>query len=124
MITAFGGPASWLAETPPPAQGPEFGGSSPIGLVVILLLAVALMFLIKSMNKHLRKVPRTFDSAGQTRADEKQPDQERPAEAAAAGAGDADTADATNGAGTSSGPGAANGAGTGNGDQGRSRDAN
>jgi hypothetical protein len=51
----------WLAETPPPAQGPEFGGSSPIGLVVTLVLLVALIFLIRSMNTHLRKVPKSFD---------------------------------------------------------------
>jgi hypothetical protein len=52
----------WLAQDPPaPPQGPEFGGSSPVGLVVILALAVALVFLIRSMNKHLRKVPASFD---------------------------------------------------------------
>jgi len=45
----------------PPAQGPEFGGSSPIGLVVTLLMLVALIFLIRSMNKHLRKVPPSFE---------------------------------------------------------------
>jgi len=49
----------------PPAQGPEFGGSSPIGLVVTLLMLVALIFLIRSMNKHLRKVPASFDPAEQ-----------------------------------------------------------
>jgi hypothetical protein len=46
----------------PPAQGPEFGGSSPIGLVVTLLMLVALIFLIRSMNKHLRKVPPSFET--------------------------------------------------------------
>jgi hypothetical protein len=45
----------------PPAQGPEFGGSSPVGLVVTLLLFIALIVLIRSMNKHLRKVPASFD---------------------------------------------------------------
>jgi hypothetical protein len=34
--------------------------ASPIGLVVILLLLVALVLLIRSMNKHLRKVPDSF----------------------------------------------------------------
>jgi hypothetical protein len=51
-----------LGQDPPtPAQGPEFGGSSPIGLVVTLFMLIALVFLIRSMNKHLRKVPPTFD---------------------------------------------------------------
>jgi hypothetical protein len=53
-----------LGQDPPtPPQGPEFGGSSPIGLVVTLFMLIALVFLIRSMNKHLRKVPPTFDPA-------------------------------------------------------------
>jgi hypothetical protein len=51
----------------PPAQGPEFGGSSPIGLVVTLLMLVALIFLIRSMNKHLRKVPPSFEPESEER---------------------------------------------------------
>ena len=35
----------------------------PIGLVVTLFMLIALVFLIRSMNKHLRKVPPTFDPA-------------------------------------------------------------
>jgi hypothetical protein len=34
--------------------------ASPIGLVVVLVLLVALVFLIRSMNRHLRKVPASF----------------------------------------------------------------
>ena len=34
--------------------------ASPIALVVILVLLVALVFLVRSMNKHLRKVPGSF----------------------------------------------------------------
>jgi hypothetical protein len=50
-----------LAAATPAQQGPEFGGSSPIGLVVVLALALVLILLIRSMNKHLRKVPKSFD---------------------------------------------------------------
>ena len=50
-----------LAQNQPPPNAPEFGGSSPIGLVVIVLLFIAMGFLIRSMNKHLRKVPASFD---------------------------------------------------------------
>jgi hypothetical protein len=39
------------------AAAAEQREAGPIGLVVILCLAVALIFLIRSMNKHLRKVP-------------------------------------------------------------------
>ena len=46
---------------PPPDKGPEFGKASPIGLVVILLLAVATVFLIRSMSKRIRRLPASFD---------------------------------------------------------------
>ena len=48
-------------EPPPPGKGPEFGKASPIGLVVILLLLIATVFLVRSMSKHLRRVPASFD---------------------------------------------------------------
>ncbi len=51
-----------LCQDQRPPNAPEFGGSSPIGLVVILLLFVAVGFLIRSMNAHLRKVPESFDT--------------------------------------------------------------
>ena len=52
-----------LAQNPaPPAdQGPEFGKASPVGLVVVLLLLIATVFLVRSMTKHLRRVPESFD---------------------------------------------------------------
>ncbi|HWN35520.1 MAG TPA: hypothetical protein VNP03_22405 [Pseudonocardia sp.] len=66
-----------LGQDPPtPPQGPEFGGSSPIGLVVTLFMLIALIFLIRSMNKHLRKVPPTFDPV--------QPDENESADSAGA----------------------------------------
>jgi len=42
------------------AAAAENREASPIALVIILLLLVALVFLIRSMNKHLRKVPGSF----------------------------------------------------------------
>ena len=42
------------------AAAAEDREASPIALVVILFLAVALVLLIRSMNKHLRKVPAAF----------------------------------------------------------------
>lgn len=47
--------------TPDPSRGEEYGKASPVALVVILLLGVALALLIRSMNKHLRRVPKSFD---------------------------------------------------------------
>jgi hypothetical protein len=43
------------------ADGPEAAKAGPLGLLVILLLGIATYFLIRSMNRHLRKVPPSFD---------------------------------------------------------------
>ncbi|MGV9824330.1 MULTISPECIES: hypothetical protein [unclassified Gordonia (in: high G+C Gram-positive bacteria)] len=43
-------------------QGPEFGKASPIGLLVIIVLLIGTGLLIWSMNKQLRKLPKSFDS--------------------------------------------------------------
>ena len=48
-------------QPPPPGKGAEFGKASPIGLVVVLLLAVATVLLIRSMSKRIRRLPASFD---------------------------------------------------------------
>ncbi len=60
---------SWVAlvaqPTPTPddpgGSGADFGKSSPVGLVVLIVFFIAVFFLIRSMNKHLRRVPESFD---------------------------------------------------------------
>ena len=47
-----------IALAAPATEGRE---ASPIALVLILLLLVAVVLLVRSMGKHLRKVPPTFD---------------------------------------------------------------
>jgi hypothetical protein len=39
----------------------DVGKSGPLGLLLIVLLLTATAFLVKSMGRHLKKVPRTFD---------------------------------------------------------------
>jgi hypothetical protein len=58
-----GATGAFLAQdpAPPPGKGPEFGEASPLGLLVIILLGVAMVFLIRSMTKHLKRVPASFD---------------------------------------------------------------
>ena len=46
---------------PPPGKGPEFGEASPLGLLVVILLGIAVIFLVRSMTKHLKRVPASFD---------------------------------------------------------------
>ena len=48
---------------PPPGKGEEFGKASPVGLVVLVVLFLATILLVRSMNKHLRKVPASFDAS-------------------------------------------------------------
>ncbi|ACY20910.1 hypothetical protein Gbro_1640 [Gordonia bronchialis DSM 43247] len=43
-------------------QGPEFGKASPLGLLIIIVLLIATAFLIWSMNRQLKKLPKTFDA--------------------------------------------------------------
>ena len=45
----------------PHNHGPDFGKASPVGLLVIVLLVIATVFLVRSMNRQLKKVPKSFD---------------------------------------------------------------
>jgi hypothetical protein len=49
------------ADGPPHNSGPDFGKASPFGLLVVVLLLIATVFLVRSMNRHLRKLPDSFD---------------------------------------------------------------
>jgi hypothetical protein len=42
-------------------RGADFGKSSPVGLLVMLLFLIAVVFLVRSMTKHLKRVPESFD---------------------------------------------------------------
>lgn len=42
------------------------GLAGPMGLLIIVLLGIALFFLIRSMNKHLRRIPESFPDPGST----------------------------------------------------------
>jgi cell division protein FtsX len=45
----------------PTASGGHALGAGFIAFVVVLVLAVSCFFLFRSMTRHLRKVPRSFD---------------------------------------------------------------
>jgi len=57
-------------------QGEDFGKSSPVGLVLLIVFFIAVFFLVKSMNKHLKRVPASFDEP----ASEEKPASQAPAE--------------------------------------------
>ncbi|CAM4472783.1 hypothetical protein MB901379_03841 [Mycobacterium basiliense] len=50
-----------IADDAPRHTGPDFGKASPLGLLVVVLLVVATLFLVRSMNRQLKKVPESFD---------------------------------------------------------------
>jgi hypothetical protein len=50
-----------LAQDPPRQTGPDFGKASPFGLLVIVLLLIGTFGLVWSMNRHLKKLPKSFD---------------------------------------------------------------
>jgi hypothetical protein len=50
-----------LADDGPRNPGPDFGKASPFGLLVVVLLLIATFTLVWSMNRHLRKLPESFD---------------------------------------------------------------
>ncbi len=55
--------AAWalLAEEGPHNSGPDFGKASPFGLLLVVLLLISVVFLVRSMNRHLKKLPESFD---------------------------------------------------------------
>ncbi|MGP4056823.1 hypothetical protein ACTWP6_18715 [Mycobacterium sp. 4D054] len=50
-------------EDGPRQTGPDFGKASPFGLIIVILLLIAVFGLVWSMNRHLRKLPKSFDTA-------------------------------------------------------------
>ena len=62
-----------LVAPPPPddpgGQGPDAAKAAPTGLVVLLLFFIAVALLVRSMNKHLRRVPESFDRSEVRRGD-------------------------------------------------------
>jgi hypothetical protein len=60
-----------LADDAPRNTGPDFGKASPFGLVVVVLLLIGTFALVWSMNRHLRKLPKSFDEPEQPTEDPK-----------------------------------------------------
>jgi hypothetical protein len=49
----------------PGGQGEDFGKAAPVALVVLLLFFLVVALLVRSMNKHLRRIPESFDDGSQ-----------------------------------------------------------
>ncbi|PWW65474.1 hypothetical protein DFQ13_102225 [Actinokineospora spheciospongiae] len=70
-------PAPPAGPADPGGQGEDFGKSSPLGFLILVLFFVAVAFLIRSMTKHLKRLPASFD----------EPVADKPADADEAGSG-------------------------------------
>ena len=46
---------------PPKNTGPDFGKASPLGLLIVVILLICVFALVWSMNRHLKKLPESFD---------------------------------------------------------------
>jgi hypothetical protein len=53
--------AGWQADGTPHHTGPDFGKASPVGLLIVVVLLISTLFLLRSMNRQLKKVPESFD---------------------------------------------------------------
>jgi hypothetical protein len=66
MVLAQPSPVPGPAE--PGGRGEDFGKSSPVGFLVLILFFIAVAFLIRSMTKHLKRVPASFDPPAEDEA--------------------------------------------------------
>jgi hypothetical protein len=67
-----------LADDAPRNTGPDFGKASPFGLVIVVLLLIGTFLLVRSMNRHLRKLPKSFDQSKRDQGDDDGPDDTEP----------------------------------------------
>jgi hypothetical protein len=54
-----------LADEAPKDTGPDFGKASPFGLLVVVLLLIGTFLLVRSMNRHLKRLPESFDRSSE-----------------------------------------------------------
>lgn len=62
-----------------PKVGPDVGKASPVGLLIVVLLLIGVFVLVWSMNRHLKRIPASFDTEAPPQG---APDDATPAEAA------------------------------------------
>ncbi|MBS1690892.1 MAG: hypothetical protein JST91_01485 [Actinobacteria bacterium] len=61
LLTGVNLLAGLLAQEEPRQTGPDFGKAGPFGLIVVVSLLVGTFALVWSMNRHLKRLPESFD---------------------------------------------------------------
>ena len=51
---------------PTNGKGPEWGKAAPVALLIVVLLGLCVVFLVRSMNKHVKGLPASFEPAVQS----------------------------------------------------------
>ncbi|WP_231104675.1 hypothetical protein [Haloechinothrix halophila] len=69
-----------VAQQEEPVRDEDEGKASPVGLVVLILFLVAVVFLVRSMTKHLKRVPASFEESEQRDEPERHRDDDTDAE--------------------------------------------
>ena len=59
---------------PSSGKGPEWGKAAPVALLILVLLGIVLVFLLRSLNTHVKRVPASFDPPVEDPADNALPD--------------------------------------------------
>jgi len=52
-----------------PKVGPDAGKASPVGLLLVVLLLIGVFLLVWSMNRHLKRIPESFDPVDEAAAE-------------------------------------------------------
>ncbi|RSM62556.1 hypothetical protein DMH03_10730 [Amycolatopsis sp. WAC 01376] len=55
-------------------QGEDFGKSSPVGFLILILFLIAVALLVRSMTKHLKRLPESFDEPAASSSSEEAPE--------------------------------------------------
>jgi hypothetical protein len=66
-VALVGQPSAVPGPEDPGGRGEDFGKSSPVGFLVLIVFFIAVAFLMRSMTKHLKRVPPSFDPPEQPR---------------------------------------------------------
>lgn len=72
-VAVVGQPSPVPGPEDPGGRGADFGKSSPLGFLVLIVFFIAVVFLIRSMTKHLKRVPASFDKPEEEAPPEPEP---------------------------------------------------
>ena len=73
-----------------PKSGPDVGKASAVGLLIVVLLLIGIFFLAWSMNRHLKRLPESFDTESPAAPEDATPKDATPKETTPQGSAETD----------------------------------